>query len=163
MKKEHFVRLMDFLSVHSGLRDLLCRACTLLPAVIMVIYPVIVLFLLLVQGNIPWPQILCPALTLAGTVVLRRLFPRPRPFEVFAFSPLMSHRPGGSFPSRHSASALAIALTAFAIHSAAGVVLIILAVLIGATRMLTGLHFPRDILGGYALALLIGIPGLFLL
>ena len=125
---------------------------------IMALYPLLLLTLLVQRGVLPWMEILCPALTLASTVVLRRMLPRPRPFEVFRFEPLLDHRCGGSFPSRHSASALAIAMAAVSLHPLAGAVLVFLALLIGASRILTGLHFPRDVFSGYGLALFWSIP-----
>ena len=95
--------------------------------------------------------------------MLRRLCPRPRPFDVFTISPLMPHASGGSLPSRHSASALAIALVGYGIHPAIGIVFTLIALMIGVTRILTGLHFPRDVAAGYILALAVGLPDMFFL
>jgi len=160
MKQAHYLRLASFFASHPRLKHLLCCLCRLLPAIVMLVYPVILFVLLLSHRAIPWGQIIPPALTLTGTIVLRRFFPHQRPFEVFSLSPLIPHKPGGSFPSRHSASALAIALVAFDLHPWAGMILTILAAIIGATRILTFLHFPRDVLAGYMLALILGLPSL---
>ena len=163
MKEAHYRCLAAFFSAHPSLERLLIGLCCALPVSIMVIYPLMLLYLWSDHSSIPWGEVVWPAMTLAGTEILRRLAPRPRPFDAFAISPLIPHASGGSLPSRHSASALAIALVGYEINPLIGILLTLIALMVGATRVLTGLHFPRDIAVGYILALAMGLPGLLFL
>ena len=80
------------------------------------------------------------------------IFARPRP-EVAHLAEVSSY----SFPSGHSAIALATYLTLGLIFSARLPVMIVLAVLvcfIGLSRVVLGVHWPSDVIGGWALAAL---------
>ncbi len=95
------------------------------------------------------------ALCLATGLVLalRRLAPRPRPFVAGDARALLAREPGPSLPSRHTASAVAMALV---VHSAAprrGRLMAAAAALLGLSRVYCGLHYPSDVLAGAALGL----------
>ena len=86
--------------------------------------------------------------------VIKDIVSSPRPFLVFAESDmnlLFEHGGYNSFPSGHTAffSALAVSLTFF--HKKLGALYLVGALLIGLARIAGGVHFPIDILAGYAL------------
>ena len=52
-------------------------------------------------------------------------------------------KPGQSFPSRHAASAFVIAVACLSMNTVLGVIMVILAVIVSASRVLSGMHlFP---------------------
>ena len=80
------------------------------------------------------------------------LFARPRPDAVH-----LADVSSFSFPSGHSANALATYVVLGIVFSANRTVMLLLAVLaglIGLSRILLGVHWPSDVLGGWALAAL---------
>ncbi len=79
---------------------------------------------------------------------LRALLPRQRPFEVADAVPLVAREPGPSFPSRHTASAVAMALAVRPTSPGRGAVMVLLAIWMGLARIQCGLHYPSDVLGG---------------
>ena len=86
--------------------------------------------------------------------VIKDLVSAPRPFLVFAESDMnLLFEWGGynSFPSGHTTffAALAVSLTFF--HKKLGILYLFGALLIGLARIAGGVHFPIDILAGYAL------------
>lgn len=86
--------------------------------------------------------------------IIRHFYSRPRPFEVLKFQPLIDHETGKSFPSKHATSALVIALSLCPLFPIFGAIMIINAVIVGLTRILSGIHYPSDVIGGFILAII---------
>ena len=80
----------------------------------------------------------------------------PRPFVVDHSTPLIAHSVDNGFPSDHTALAAAIALVVLAWHRRTGVLLLLLAAVLGASRVLAGVHHVPDVVAGYALGILAG-------
>jgi undecaprenyl-diphosphatase len=97
------------------------------------------------------------ALALAAFMVLKRAIQRPRPCETEPH-PLFNVRPPDrfSFPSGHTMSAFAVS-TVLAIHfPALAPALGVVALGIGASRVVLGLHYVSDVVAGALLGTLIG-------
>ncbi|MBI2514944.1 phosphatase PAP2 family protein [Candidatus Wolfebacteria bacterium] len=94
------------------------------------------------------------------TEFFRFVYPRERPFEVLSISPLLNHETSGSFPSGHAAFFFALAFAVFffdrelSIDSKSGKWLFWIALAMGAARVVVGVHWPLDILGGLIIAFL---------
>lgn len=82
------------------------------------------------------------------TPIIRYFYDRPRPFIADNIEPLINHITTNSFPSGHLAIFIPIVLTLFLINRRLGFLFLIGAILIGAGRVATGIHWPSDILGG---------------
>jgi undecaprenyl-diphosphatase len=90
--------------------------------------------------------------------MIKRTVGRPRPSRATSCRTLVQEPDRFSFPSGHSAAAMSVAIVyAFAFPSLA-VVLIPLAVLVGASRVCLGVHYPGDVLTGQIIAVLTAIP-----
>jgi undecaprenyl-diphosphatase len=95
-------------------------------------------------------------LGLAVAHLITDLWARPRPYaahpaDAHLFVPA-SHDP--SFPSDHATAAFAIAVAILLRHRKAGVVALALAVLVALARVVVGVHYPSDVLGGAAIGTL---------
>ena len=86
-------------------------------------------------------------LTYILSKVLASLYSDPRPFIVNHFTPLISSSTDNGFPSDHTLLASAIASILFVNNKKLGVVAWIVAILVGVSRVLTGVHHIVDILG----------------
>jgi predicted amidohydrolase len=83
--------------------------------------------------------------------LLRAAINRPRPYEALNFTPLFpKDTKGQSMPSRHCFSAAAIVAAAFTVWVPLGVAACLLAAVVAVTRVLTGVHYPSDVLAGLA-------------
>lgn len=88
---------------------------------------------------------------------IRRRINAPRPYEKYPITPLIhKSTKGNSCPSRHSACAAVIALSWLYISPFWGVLLLVMSLLIAASRPLMGVHFPLDPVFGVLLAVVIG-------
>lgn len=77
---------------------------------------------------------------------------RPRPFEfyreiILSVPPLDRY----SFPSGHTLHAVAFSLVALAYYPALALVLLPFTLLVAASRLVLGLHYPSDVLAGAAI------------
>lgn len=83
------------------------------------------------------------------TEAIRFFYNRPRPFEVLEnVRKLIDHTTGSSFPSGHAAFVFALAGFIYLHNRKVGVWFLIAALLIGLGRVMAGVHYSSDILGG---------------
>jgi undecaprenyl-diphosphatase len=83
---------------------------------------------------------------------IKDFFAHPRPSVPH---PLLTPLDPYSFPSGHTSFAAALGFAMYTFHKRSGIILLILALIIGASRVLAGVHFWYDIVGGFALGALI--------
>ncbi len=108
--------------------------------------------------------VLVPAAVFLGGTALRRALNFPRPYQQPGFVPLVQkERQGCSFPSRHALSAGVIAAVWLYFSPAAGAALTVVALVICGLRVLTGVHFVRDVAAGVTLGFALGLAGMWLL
>jgi undecaprenyl-diphosphatase len=86
----------------------------------------------------------------------------PRPFVVDGRPPLVPHGPDNGFPSDHTTMAAAIAGVVLAYRRRIGIALLVVAALVGASRVAVHVHHVPDVVGGFALGLLAAALGVWL-
>ncbi len=88
---------------------------------------------------------------------LGAVWQRQRPFaRLGQVEALVAHSGERSFPSRHVASGLAMAVIGGRAHPRLGPVMALVAGVLGLSRVAAGLHYPSDVLAGAALGVTIG-------
>lgn len=88
------------------------------------------------------------AIVYLGVKILNDLFPELRPFVAGSFTPLIEHANDPSFPSSHTAAGAVFATFMWKLRRDWGIVAFILTGLVGLSRVMVGVHYPIDILGG---------------
>ena len=83
------------------------------------------------------------------------LYYDPRPFVVEHFTPLIPHKPSNGFPSDHVLWSAATAAIIFPSNKYVSLILWLLTILVGASRVYVGIHHPIDIAGSIAMAILV--------
>ncbi len=83
--------------------------------------------------------------------LLRKKINAPRPYEVWEIIPLLDRdSPGQSMPSRHVFSATIISMACLHASLPVGLACLLFSALLGLVRVLGGVHYPKDVLVGYA-------------
>jgi undecaprenyl-diphosphatase len=78
----------------------------------------------------------------------------PRPFVVENIKPLIHAATDNGFPSDHTLLSMVLALVVVIFNRKIGIVLIVLAVIVGITRVLAHAHHWVDIVGSISIAIL---------
>ena len=109
-------------------------------------------------GNDFYAYILVPALGFVLLTLVRKWINQPRPYEAWEIIPLLDKdSSGNSMPSRHVFSATIISMACVHANLLAGLILLVLSALLGLVRVLGDVHYPKDVLVGYACGLIWGI------
>jgi undecaprenyl-diphosphatase len=97
------------------------------------------------------------ALVYLASEALGTLWPRQRPFARLArVEALVPHVQQRSFPSRHVAAGLAMAIIGRRTHAHLGLSMALVAAMLGVSRVAAGLHYPSDVLAGGTVGVAIG-------
>lgn len=95
-------------------------------------------------------------LTLPLAFVISRIanffIENPRPFVDGHMTALIEHAPDNGFPSDHTLLVMTIAAIVYTQNKFAGIALIGLGILVGAGRVLAGVHHTLDIIGSIVIA-----------
>lgn len=95
---------------------------------------------------------------LVGNLTLKPLVARPRPCWRHPEVPLLIANPTDySFPSGHAMSSFAAAMGVFMWKRRTGLIALLGAILMSATRLYFYVHYPTDILAGMLIGIVLGI------
>ena len=83
------------------------------------------------------------------------LIQNPRPFVTEQITPLIPHDPTNGFPSSHALLTMTVASIVFVYSKKAGVILLVMALLVGLGSVLAQVHSPIDILGSIIIAVVV--------
>ncbi|GGI63883.1 phosphatase PAP2 family protein [Limosilactobacillus caviae] len=105
-----------------------------------------------------WSFLLIPGIGFLMLSFVRQRINAPRPYEKFAIDPLIfRNKTGDSLPSRHVFSATVIAMCGLKLSLFLGITLFILTIISAITRVIGGVHFPRDVIAGFICGLICGL------
>jgi undecaprenyl-diphosphatase len=87
--------------------------------------------------------------------LLKLLFQTARPFDKFPEVVSLFSESGFAFPSGHSTFFMALAFAIFFKNKKIGCLFVLFAIGIGLSRIIAGVHFPIDIVGGFILGIMV--------
>ena len=117
-----------------------------LPLFVIAAYSALIIFLLSEHDIRVIKVTVIPATLFLIVSILRKIIDRPRPYAVLNIEPLVKRdKMGESFPSRHVLSVSIIAMAFLYINIWYGICMSVIAVMIAFTRVLSGVHFIRDV------------------
>ena len=168
MKKEclFYERVRPFFVTHPYYLSLLKWTNRLVTLLMPLLY-VYVLWSVYLENSKSWEvlaYLLVPASGFILLSVIRKQINWPRPYEIGMLPPLLDREgKGSSMPSRHVFSAAIISIVAWGVNPILSILGLSLALLLAGVRVLAGLHFVRDVVVGFVVALLWGIVSFSLL
>ncbi len=151
MSKETFIKMTGPFRRNAYMARSLHIINEILSKTIMLAYPVLIIYLFVVNKLQCFTNIVVPFLGFVFVTIFRKVFNRQRPYEKFDMPPVIpKEKKGQSFPSRHVFSAFIIAC-AFYLNSPLwmiGAALFVFAFIIAVIRVVAGVHFISDVLVG---------------
>jgi undecaprenyl-diphosphatase len=96
-------------------------------------------------------------LGLAVGALIGAVWDRPRPFVAGGYQPLFAHPADASFPSDHLLLLGALAGAAWMAWRPAALVTALLAAVVGAARVIAGVHYAGDVAGGFLIGALAAV------
>lgn len=160
MDREQYIYVMDFVrSKKYGIRIVYItgKVLTYQTAIIYILTIAYLVF----RGDIRFIRVaIVPAAGFIILSVFRAKYNAIRPYEKYGFKPLIpKDTHGKSFPSRHVFSIFACAGAVSYIYPLPGMVIYIMGVLLAIIRVITGVHFPKDVIAGAAAGILCTVAG----
>ena len=159
MTQRQFSAMLAFVRRSPWRQRVVTALCVFLPWGTVAVYGGLLGFLLLTGDPRLGRVTVVPLISLLLVTLLRIWIDRPRPYERYVFDPLLAHRQGQSFPSRHTASAVSIGLACVYVQPVFGAVMLFMALLIAGSRVVAGVHDFWDVAAGAGISLCIGLPG----
>ena len=97
-------------------------------------------------------------------IALKNLIARPRPFQVSdAIIPLIERPASFSFPSGHTSGSFSAMLALYKwVPKKIGIPAVVLAALVGFSRIYIGVHYPTDVLGGILVGVISSVAAYYL-
>jgi membrane-associated phospholipid phosphatase len=136
----------------------------ILTGFVFAVYPLYIVMLYLGRNPFLMRAVAVPAVSFVAVTVFRRIYNAPRPYEKFGIPPVIDKDTSGrSFPSRHVFSVFIIAVTVFYSHPGPGIILGAVGCLLGAIRVVGGVHEPRDVVAGALIGIAAGVLGFYIL
>ena len=125
----------------------------------------VMLLILVASGDFRFIRaILVPAITFGIVTYIRARVDAPRPYDLYDIDPIIvKNTQGLSFPSRHVASAFIIAFALAWVHLDWGVLGFIACGVVAFTRIVGGVHFPKDVAAAIAISAVCGLIGFVLI
>ncbi|MDO5516514.1 MAG: phosphatase PAP2 family protein [Clostridium sp.] len=164
MKEKYYIYITEFFRKTKLREQFIKLSSKLLPLIVVAIYFLSILFLILRRDSRLILFVLIPAMDFIFITLFRKYINAIRPYDKFNFTPVVKfeHGKGKSFPSRHTASAFIIAMACLYINLYLGIFMLLLAVLIGLTRIISGVHFIKDVAAGMFISIILGYICFFL-
>lgn len=178
--------LYDYITSHTALKNMILFIYKILPYFVALSYMVLIVICLRSKEAIVTPAIslsvdatgyvetsnifvtskliLTPLTSFIVVSFFRKCIDAKRPYVKYNITPLVKkEKKGESMPSRHVFSITIIAMCWLYIYQPVGIILLILTVILAAVRVITGVHFIRDVLAGIVVGVLCGFIGLWIL
>ena len=164
MTEERYKKLISFFSSNKTLKKLLQFIVTVLPWLVVVVYVGMIVVLILLKDMRAIKFIIVPFITLMASLCTRRIINAPRPYDLFDLDIIVKkEKTGRSFPSNHTVSAAIIAFACLYINLWLGAFMILVAAVVAVSRVLAGLHFPKDIFAGIFMSFALAVFGFCLI
>lgn len=163
MTEEQYISITNFCRKTKFREKIILTLCKYSPICMFFMYFITIIYIYIIKSPKLFLYIILPAIDVTFISVLRKILNKPRPYDQLNYIPIGKYKngKGQSFPSRHTSSAFIIGIGCLYLNKTYGIVMLILALLIAVSRIISGVHYLKDILAGASISLILGYIGFF--
>lgn len=152
--EKFYQTMLNDIRKYPFLETLIISITKYFPIITFCLYPCVLIYLYITNSPFLIETIWKPLGAFLFVTIFRKIVNRKRPYEAMNIIPLIGHKQGESFPSRHTVSSMIIALVCFHAHLYIGLFAFIIAIIMSTCRVLAGVHYISDVLVSVIIALL---------
>lgn len=155
--------LFHMLNQYAGINPFIDAAAVLIAEYLPILFIIALIYLWIKKGNknkdIALYSIYSGIIGLSINYAIGLFYFHPRPFMLHTGTLLFPYSADSSFPSDHTTFMLSIALTMiyFKETRKIGIILMILGLIGGFSRVFAGVHFPLDIIGSIGVSIVVSL------
>ena len=149
--------MLQSIRKYPNLKTIIIGFTRYIPIITFIVYPSLIIYLFYTKNNLLAESICKPLFSFLIVTIFRKIINRKRPYETMEIVPLVNHKLGESFPSRHTVSAFAIAFVCLQVNLAFGIIMLLLAIIVSSSRILCGVHYISDVLSAIIIAFIINL------
>ena len=150
-----YQHMLQLIRHYPLLKNIIISFTKYIPIIIFIIYPSILIYLFITNNPLLFSTIIKTLTSFVIVTIFRKIVNRKRPYETMNIDPLLIHKSGESFPSRHTVSAFAIALACVNIYLPLGIIMMFLAFVVSFSRILCGVHYISDVICAILIAVFV--------
>lgn len=144
-------------------KQMVCFWNRILTYLFYISYPILLIWTFVFSYENLLKMILVPGISFAFVSLLRKIIARKRPYETFAFIPVISKESScNSMPSRHIFSSTIISVLYFSINPLIGIIMLCFSGIEAWIRVIGGVHYISDVAVGMILGIIFGCLTFFI-
>ena len=155
--EQFYISTLNYIRQHPILNKTITLITKYSPYIPFILYPILLIYLFIIKHPLLLPTFIKPSIAFISLSIFRKIINRKRPYEIYNYKPLLSHKSGQSFPSRHTLSAFIIALVCLDISLTLGIIMLVLAIIIAVSRIIAGIHHISDVIVAIVFAFIVYI------
>ena len=164
MNKERYIRLMDWGKSSQRKTWWIHFINQFTTDFISIVYPILLMVLVLQGDERLIRAVFVPAISFVLVSIFRHSYDEKRPYIVYEYEPVIrKDKVGKSMPSRHVFSAFIVAMTFLYIQPFLSIPVFLCAVAMCFGRVISGVHYTKDVIVGTILGIGLGIIGFYLI
>lgn len=163
MKQETYIRISDYIRKYKYGECLIISINKIVTRLIYMAFLILIAYLVLNKDERVVRVILVTGISFIAVSIFRHIYDEERPYTQYDFRPIIiKEKAGESMPSRHVFSAFVIAMTFGYFNWGLGACMLVLGIIMAVGRVVSGVHFPRDVIVGAMIGIISGIIGFWI-
>lgn len=161
---QRYEKINIFFEKHPALLKAFYKLYKYLPLLIAGVYAVLIVYTFFFKEMECFIKVVgVPLVTFIAVSVLRKLIDSKRPYVKYNIKPLIiKDKQSESFPSRHTVSVTIIAMSCLYINMWLGIIMLIVSIVMAIMRVVAGVHFVKDVVGGLIFGVAFGVIGFWI-